>query len=92
MRLLGHETQTTLFAGDSGNDLEVLTSPIPSVLVANGHPDVRETALRLVGERGLADRLYCARGDWYGMNGNYSAGILEGVAHFRPDLAAHLQP
>jgi hypothetical protein len=21
------------------------------------------------------------------MNGNYSAGILEGIAHFRPDLA-----
>jgi hypothetical protein len=78
---------TTLFAGDSGNDLEVLVSPIPSVLVANGHPEVREQALRLAAENGQAAQLYCARGGWSGMNGNYSAGILEGIAHFRPDLA-----
>ncbi|RKT45743.1 HAD-IIB family hydrolase [Thiocapsa rosea] len=87
MRRLGHDETTTLFAGDSGNDLEVLVSPIPSVLVANGHPEVREQALRLAAANGQADRLYCARGGWSGMNGNYSAGILEGIAHFRPDLA-----
>lgn len=87
MRRLGHDETTTLFAGDSGNDLEVFVSPIPSVLVANGHPEVREQALRLAAANGQADRLYCARGGWSGMNGNYSAGILEGIAHFRPDLA-----
>jgi hypothetical protein len=86
MRRLGHDETTTLFAGDSGNDLEVLVSPIPSVLVANGHPEVREQALRLAAANGQADRLYCARGGWSGMNGNYSAGILEAIAHFRPDL------
>ena len=88
MRRLGHDETTTLFAGDSGNDLEVLISPIPSVLVANGHPEVRAQALRLAAANGQADRLYCAHGGWSGMNGNYSAGILEGIAHFRPDLAA----
>lgn len=87
MRRLGHDETTTLFAGDSGNDLEVLVSPIPSVLVANGHPAVREQALRLAAANGQADRFYCAHGGWSGMNGNYSAGILEGIAHFRPDLA-----
>lgn len=86
MRRLGHNASTTLFAGDSGNDLEVLVSPIPAVLVANGHPEVRERARRESATAGLADRLYCARGDWSGMNGNYAAGILEGIAHFRPDL------
>jgi sucrose-6F-phosphate phosphohydrolase len=90
MRHLGHDEPTTLFAGDSGNDLEVLVSEIPAVLVANGHPEVREQALRLAAENGHAERLYCARGGWSGMNGNYSAGILEGVAHFRPDLAPWL--
>ncbi len=88
MRMTGHDETATVFAGDSGNDLEVLVSPIPSVLVANGHAEVRATAMRLAAEGGTADRLYCARGDWCGMNGNYSAGILEGVAHFRPDLPA----
>lgn len=87
MRRLGHDETTTLFAGDSGNDLDVLISPIPSVLVANAHGEVREQALRLTAANGQAQRLYCARGGWSGMNGNYSAGILEGVAHFRPDLA-----
>ncbi len=88
MHLAGHDETTTLFAGDSGNDLEVLVSPIPSVLVANGHAEVRATAVRLAAEHGTSDRLYCATGGWCGMNGNYSAGILEGVDHFRPDLGA----
>lgn len=88
MRLIGHDETTTLFAGDSGNDLAVLVSPIPSVLVANGHAEVRATAVRLATEHGTSDRLYCATGGWCGMNGNYSAGILEGVDHFRPDLDA----
>ncbi|MBK1717815.1 HAD-IIB family hydrolase [Thiocystis violacea] len=90
MNRLGRDTTSTLFAGDSGNDLEVLVSRIPSVLVANGHPDVREQARRRSHEQGLEDRLYCAVGGWRGMNGCYAAGILEGVAHFRPDLAERL--
>ncbi|MBK5963214.1 haloacid dehalogenase [Thiocystis minor] len=86
MRALGCGESATVFAGDSGNDLEVLTSPIPSILVANAHPQIREQAHRAAAARGLEVRLYCARGGWSGMNGNYGAGILEGVAHFRPDL------
>ncbi|EXJ15457.1 Alpha,alpha-trehalose-phosphate synthase [Imhoffiella purpurea] len=86
MRKLGRDTRTTVFSGDSGNDLEVLTSYIPAVLVANGHPDVREEAVAHTRANDLDGTLYCAKGGWSGMNGNYSAGILEGVAHFRPDL------
>ncbi len=86
MGLTGHDETTTLFAGDSGNDLEVLASAIPSVLVANGHRAVRAEAQRLAEAGGHRERLYEAIGGWGGMNGNYSAGILEGVAHFRPDL------
>lgn len=90
MRALGCGERATVFAGDSGNDLEVLTSSIPSVLVANAHPDIRDQARRRAAECGLSERLYCAKGGWLGMNGNYAAGILEGVAHFRPDLRARL--
>jgi HAD superfamily hydrolase (TIGR01484 family) len=82
----GFATDHTLFAGDSGNDLEPLTSPLPAVLVANAHASVRAEALRLAQERGFADRLYCARGGFLGMNGNYSAGILEGVVHYHQSL------
>jgi hypothetical protein len=74
----------TVFAGDSGNDMEVLSSNIPSVLVANAQDTVRNEALALTAVRGFASSLYLAQGGLAGMNGNYSAGILEGVAHFIP--------
>lgn len=80
----------TVFAGDSGNDLPVLTSGLQAVLVRNAHPDVREEAVRMTQELGLRDRLYVATGGFLGMNGNYSAGVLEGVAHFVPAVASWL--
>jgi len=78
----------TLFAGDSGNDLSVLASAIPAVLVANASPEVREAALHEAERQGHADALYIARGGYLGMNGNYSAGLLEGLAHFMPQVSA----
>jgi HAD superfamily hydrolase (TIGR01484 family) len=81
---LGLSNRDALFAGDSGNDLEVLAGPIPSVLVANANDVVRRQALDLSSQRGHSGLLYLAHGGWAGMNGNYSAGILEGLAHFMP--------
>lgn len=83
-RRLELEEADTLFAGDSGNDLEVLGGPLPSVLVANAAADVRARAIEIATRAGHADLLYLARGGWRGMNGNYSAGILEGLEHFQP--------
>lgn len=80
----GFSRGDTVFCGDSGNDIEVLASPIPAVLVANCQPQVRELAMRLAQERGYADLLYVARGGFQGMNGNYGAGMLEGIAHYHP--------
>jgi sucrose-6F-phosphate phosphohydrolase len=82
----GFDCAETVFAGDSGNDLPVLTSPVPAVLVANAHPDVVDQARDEAQRRGTADRLYLAQGGFMGMNGNYSAGILEGIAHFHADM------
>lgn len=73
-----------VFAGDSGNDLPVLVSPIHSVLVANASADVREQAKQLARQQNTESGLYLAKGDFLGMNGNYSAGILEGLAHYLP--------
>jgi HAD superfamily hydrolase (TIGR01484 family) len=84
----GHRLANTLFAGDSGNDLEVLCSDVHSVLVANASDSVREQALRLARQAGTLQALYTARGGLRGMNGNYSAGILEGLVHFMPDTDA----
>jgi sucrose-6F-phosphate phosphohydrolase len=85
MEQQGFTLANTVFCGDSGNDMEVLASPVPAVLVANADPDVRQRALQLSDHAGLNDRLYLARGGFYGMNGNYSGGILEGIAHYHPD-------
>jgi len=84
MQEQGFTDENTVFAGDSGNDLAVLISHIPSVLVANADDDVRQHAQQ-------GSRLYCARGNYLGMNGNYSAGILEGIAHYHPDMTAWLE-
>jgi sucrose-6-phosphatase len=91
LRREGFRPELTLFCGDSGNDLEVLASPIPAVLVANAIEPVRRQALELADRLGTGSRLYLARGGFLGMNGNYSAGILEGAAHFIPRIAHWLQ-
>ena len=85
MRQQGFELGETVFCGDSGNDVEVLASPVPAVLVANSPPEVQALARHLAENAGYADRLFVARGDFMGMNGNYSAGILEGIAHYHAD-------
>lgn len=85
MRQQGFSLANTVFCGDSGNDMEVLVSPVAAVLVANSPDDVKALAQRLAEEAGQADQLYLARGNFRGLNGNYSAGILEGVAHYLPD-------
>lgn len=85
-RTLGFTDADTVFAGDSGNDLEVLVSGVPSVLVANAHPSVRDRALSASREAGTLDRLYLAGGAGGG-NGNYASGIVEGVRWFRPERA-----
>lgn len=82
--LLGYQLEEMVFAGDSGNDLPVLTSRIHSVLVANASNDVKETAQHIVAHNGYANALYLADQDVLGMNGNYSAGILQGIWHFAP--------
>ena len=84
MNMQGFDYGNTIFCGDSGNDIEVLASPVSAVLVANSQPDIRQLATLLADENGYADRLYIAKGDFHGMNGNYSAGILEGVVHYFP--------
>ena len=83
---LGFEESNTVFAGDSGNDLPVLISGIPAVLVANATDEVRADAEWGLQQAAGANRLYCATGGFRGMNGNYAAGVLEGLLHFHPGL------
>jgi len=86
MRETGSGLSSTVFAGDSGNDIEALASAVPAVLVANATDEVRAQALDQARRHGHHEALYLARGGFLGMNGNYAAGILEGVAHFHPAI------
>ena len=88
---LGFDLSNTIFAGDSGNDLTVLTSPLRSVLVANASSEVRHCAQQQALNLGLMDALYFAQGGFLGMNGNYAAGVLEGIAHYHPEIIEQLE-
>ncbi len=86
MKKKGYSEEKTVFAGDSGNDMPALTSGLQAVLVKNAMAEVRDEAINTMQDKGMAERLYVAKGDFLGMNGNYAAGVLEGVAHFLPEI------
>jgi len=88
MKKIGVSEDRTVFAGDSGNDLPALTSGLRAVLVKNAREDVRKEAGETLAGKGMAGRLYMARGSFLGMNGNYGAGVLEGLAHHLPETRA----
>lgn len=82
-------TEDVLFSGDSGNDVDAISGPNPTVLVANAD----ETTVSQVRKRASLDgnehTIYLASGGTpvHGqepLNGNYAAGIVEGLLHFRP--------
>jgi len=87
----GYRKSKVVFCGDSGNDLNVLTSDIRAVLVKNASEEVRREAMKSVVKNGKPETLYVAQGNFMGMNGNYSAGVLEGLAHFEPDVTPWIE-
>lgn len=76
----------TIFAGDSGNDMQALTGGLQAVLVNNASDEVKQEAREIMNQSENPEKLYFAQGDFLSMNGCYSAGVLEGIAHFFPYL------
>ncbi len=85
-RELHYAEREVVFAGDSGNDLPMMESVLPSVLVANASDEVKKRGAALAEASARPEAFYVARGGLLHMNGNYSAGVLEGVWHFVPNL------
>ncbi|EMR13402.1 alpha,alpha-trehalose-phosphate synthase [Methylophaga lonarensis MPL] len=84
--------EQVVFAGDSGNDLPVLVSEFQSVLVHNASNEIKQLAVLLSQDNGHPSQLLLATDpDPLGMNGNYSAGVLQGVWHFMPEFRDRLQ-
>ena len=77
----------TVFAGDSGNDLDVLTSGLQAILVKNATAEVRKEAVKRLSHKHMMNRLYLPEGNLWGLNGNYAAGVIEGLAHYVPETA-----
>jgi HAD superfamily hydrolase (TIGR01484 family) len=91
MEKQGYGLDNTVFSGDSGNDLPVLISPIHSILVKNASDDVKREVQHMAITAGTESALYLAQGCYKGMNGNFAAGILEGLAHYHPEITALLE-
>jgi len=82
----------TVFAGDSGNDLDALTSGLQAILVKNAVDEIRNEAVETLSAKHMKHRLYLPRGNFCGMNGNYAAGVLEGLVHFFPETQKLIDP
>lgn len=87
---LGYGVKDTIFAGDSGNDLPVLGSEIRSILVANAEPGFKLKVKDIAQTNGYPERLYIAKENDSALDGNYSAGVLQGVLFFMPELQKEL--
>jgi sucrose-6F-phosphate phosphohydrolase len=87
---LGYKHHEVIFAGDSGNDLPVLVSPVQSVLVANAEPEIRQQAQNEARNNGCAHTLYLAQ-DNFPLGGNYAAGVLQGVVFFAPQIGTQVK-
>lgn len=84
MHTSGFGLNNTLFAGDSGNDLDVMLSPIKSILVANAHHSIKEMIAPCIQQH--SDTIYLAQGGFNNMNGNYSSGVMEGIYYYMPNI------
>lgn len=91
MALEGVAESDTVFAGDSGNDLDVLVSGLQAILVKNAAEDVRYEALEQLQAKEQTSQLYLAQGGLLAMNGNYAAGVIEGLLHFYPEARIWLE-
>ena len=88
---LGYHREESIFAGDSGNDLPVLASPIPAILVANADQQIKQQAQQLAEENGCPKSLYLAQNNIFPLGGNYSAGVIQGVVTLAPEIGAKLK-
>jgi len=88
---LGYDLNRTIFSGDSGNDLLVLGSHISSTLVANAHPEIKKQAVQLASNNGNIGSLYLAGEQSFILGGNYSAGVVQGVLHYLPEMIHRLE-
>ncbi|MGC9386527.1 MAG: HAD-IIB family hydrolase [Hydrogenovibrio sp.] len=86
---LGLSLSNVIFAGDSGNDLPVLSSPIHAILVANASDDLKRQAWQEC-QKQHTESAFFQVPDTADHKGHYAAGVLQGVRHFAPRFTERL--
>lgn len=70
-----------VFCGDSGNDIFPLTAGFSGVLVRNADKQLLADVLKAI-ETTPGLKVYFAKGDFKGLNGYYTSGVIEGAFHY----------
>ena len=70
-----------VFCGDSGNDIFPLTAGFSGVLVRNADEQLVNNVKQAI-EANPSLRVYFATGDFKGLSGFYTSGVIEGAYHY----------
>ena len=77
----GADKDEVVFCGDSGNDIFPLTAGFCGVLVKNADDQLVKNVEKALAENpGL--HVYFAKGDFKGLSGYYTSGVIEGAYHY----------
>jgi FMN phosphatase YigB (HAD superfamily) len=77
----GIEKEEVVFCGDSGNDIFPLTAGFRGVLVRNADDQLVENVRNAL-KRNPALKAYFAKGNFMGLSGYYTSGVIEGAYHY----------
>jgi hydroxymethylpyrimidine pyrophosphatase-like HAD family hydrolase len=77
----GAEKEDVVFCGDSGNDIFPLTAGFCGVLVRNADEQLVENVKKAMDEN-TDLKVYFAKGDFRGLQGYYTSGVIEGAYHY----------
>lgn len=78
---LGTHKEQAVFCGDSGNDIFPLTAGFSGVLVRNADEQLVASVKEAM-EKDPKLRVYFARGNFMGLSGYYTSGVIEGAYHY----------
>ncbi len=77
----GATKDDVVFCGDSGNDIFPLTAGFRGVLVKNADDQLVENVKRAMNQDPEL-KVYFAKGDFRGLQGYYTSGVIEGAYHY----------
>ena len=77
----GAAKEDIVFCGDSGNDIFPLTAGFCGVVVKNADDQLVANVKKAMNQNPEL-KVYFAKGDFKGLNGNYTSGVIEGAYHY----------